>query len=260
MQLFDLMGENHVEFDKTNVREFKILNDVLKTMTEKIAFDYRNLKEFSENAAHEMQTPLSIIQSKLELLIQSENLNAKQMEDVQAVYESATRLSKLTQALLLLAKIENNQFTELQPIKIEELIKTKINLFKELAKHKSISVEMELKSLVIKMHPMLADILVSNLIANAIKHNIEGGNLSIELNREGFVIRNSGTPLNVSPQVLFQRFRKANPASDSLGLGLAIVKAICTVYGFSLEYKYIDNLHIISIKLRNPESLQNDIL
>ena len=216
-------------------------------MTEKIAKDYRNLKEFTENASHEMQTPLSIIQSKLELLIQSENLTAEQMQEVQVIYESAARLAKLNQALLLLAKIENSQFAEAKPVKLDEIIKTKLLFFEELIAHKNISVEVNLEPLTINIHPILADILVSNLIGNAIKHNLEKGKLIVKLKGDELVIQNSGKPLTITPEQLFQRFRKADPASDSLGLGLAIVNEICIVYNYSIDYKYVDNLHSVSI-------------
>lgn len=245
---FNLAKENKVEFQQTGIFEFKTLNEVLKKMTYKIASDYRTLKEFTENASHEMQTPLSIIQSKLELMIQSKKMDAGQMMEIQAVYQSAARLAKLNQALLLLAKIENNQFTELQSLSLDELIKHKLEFFDELIQHKHISVEIKMQPVTVNMHPMLADILLSNLIGNAIRHNMEGGKLSVELNQKKLLIKNSGNPLNVDPTLLFERFRKANPASDSLGLGLALVKEICTVCGFALAYKYEINQHIISIR------------
>ena len=149
--------------------------------------------------------------------------------------------------MLLLAKIENNQFTESKQIQLDEIIKNKLNFFEELINHKNISVELKLEPLVINIHPMLADILVSNLIGNAIKHNINGGELYVELKNKLFIIQNSGKPLTIPPEQLFQRFRKAEPASESLGLGLSIVKEICHVYRFVLQYKYEDKQHTVSI-------------
>jgi signal transduction histidine kinase len=182
-------------------------------------------------------------------MMQSEKLDAQQMAEIQVVYESATRLAKLNQALLLLAKIENNQFTESSYIQLDELIKTKLTIFDELIKHKQITVETKLVPFIVKMHPMLADVLVSNLIGNAIKHNVQGGQLLVEVSGTKLIIRNSGQPPGIPPSQLFQRFRKANPASDSLGLGLAIVKEICAVYKFALEYRYEEKEHIISIQM-----------
>ncbi len=245
---FDLIKESKVEFDKTNIQEFKELNEVIGSMTQKIASDYHNLKQFTENASHELQTPLAIIQSKLELLIQSENLSAKQMEEVQVVYEAAGRLSRLNQALLLLTKIENKQFGETIPIALNDSIKDKLEAFSALIEHKNIAIEKHLIPLSVNMNPVLADMLINNLIGNAIKHNIPGGKLSVILSEKSFTIENTGKPLTAIPEDLFQRFRKNDNSSESLGLGLAIVKQICDEYGFQVYYKYTDGLHTIDVK------------
>jgi signal transduction histidine kinase len=244
---FDLAKEGSILFDSTKTSEFAALNNVLKSMTDKISTDYRNLKEFTENASHELQTPLSVIQSKIELLIQSQNLEAEQAENVKAIYESATKLSKLNQALLLLAKIENHQFAEAKVIAVDELITRKLEHFEELIIHKKIAVEKHLEHLEIKTHPILADVLLTNLINNAIKHNQVGGKLYIETSERKLIVRNSGDALSVPAESIFERFKKSNQASDSLGLGLAIVKEICNVYGYSIQYGYQDNMHTITV-------------
>jgi signal transduction histidine kinase len=249
LEAFDLTKEGSVEFGTTSIKEFRELRNVLVLMTRKISSDYRSLKEFTENASHELQTPLSIIQSKVELLIQSENLSAMQMAEVQAVYEATGRLSRLNKALLLLAKIENRQFAETKEISLDELIEKKLENFSDMIAHKHLNVVKELEPVKINIHPSLADILLSNLIGNAIKHNIEGGTLKIELTTNKLTISNSGKPLSMPPEELFQRFRKADGASESLGLGLAIVKEICNVNGYSINYFYVNNLHIISVAL-----------
>ena len=247
IKTFDLVKQGNIDFDKTTIKEFKEMNKVLETMTRKISSDYKNLKQFTENASHELQTPLSIIQSKLELMIQSEDISAKQMEEVQVVYEATGRLSKLNQALLLLAKIENRQFTDTKQVAINELIEHKLIAFEELIKHKSISVEKQTEHVSLEIHPILADILFSNLIGNSIKHNIKGGKINIILNGKKLEISNSGGTITMLPHELFHRFRKASDASDSLGLGLAIVKEICDAYSFDIQYTYIKNAHTISI-------------
>ena len=119
--------------------------------------------------------------------------------------------------------------------------------FEELIKHKNISIETNLEAFSIQIHPVLADIMVSNLIGNAIKHNQDGGGISIVLNQTQLSIRNSGKPLSIDPEQLFQRFQKADSSSGSLGLGLSIIKEICSVYHFKLSYKFDGKMHIISI-------------
>src|SRR5208283_3959431 len=97
------------------------LNKTLDRMAKRMRRDYVNLKEFNENASHEIQTPLAIIKSKLELLIQSEGLNEEQMGMINSVYESAARMSKLNQGLLLISKIDNNQFHQTEVVNLQKI-------------------------------------------------------------------------------------------------------------------------------------------
>jgi len=94
---------------------------------------------------------------------------------------------------------------------------------------------------------MLAEILISNLITNSIKHNIDNGTIEISLTAIGFLISNTGLPLQYNPSQLFERFKKDKVTSESLGLGLSIVKKICEKYGYRIHYIYTNELHTVSI-------------
>lgn len=245
---YDLNKKEKIKFDSVSTKEFKQLNNALNEMTEKIQRDYQNLKEFTENASHEIQTPLAIIRTKLELMVQSENIPQEQMKLVQDVYESTNRLSKLNQSLLLLAKIENRQFHEEQKIDLKNLIEKKLEQFEDMLAFKNITIEKKfIASPEIKMNLQLADILLSNLLGNAIKHNLVDGKIIVELNSNSLSVSNAGNPLEISPEKLFGRFQKASPSSESVGLGLSIVKQICDTYNFRLNYSNANNVHIVSV-------------
>ena len=109
---YDINSHNEFSLKQSEVKEFDDLNRNLIAMTDRIKKDYSNMKEYTENASHEMQTPLAIISSKLELLLQSQKLDEKQMKAITDAYDASNRLSKLNKTLLLLAKIENRQFPE----------------------------------------------------------------------------------------------------------------------------------------------------
>ena len=109
-------------------------------MTGKMYSDYVNMKEFTENAAHEMQTPLAVVQSKIELLLQDANLTNEQALHIEQASHSLKRLSNLNQSLLLLTKIENHQFESHQQINITEVITKYLELFKEMISHKNLEV------------------------------------------------------------------------------------------------------------------------
>ncbi len=245
---FNINENLQLNLTNTGIREFDMLNRVLSSMSEKIRTDYFNLKEFTEDASHEIQTPLSIIKSKLELLFQSEQLSDKQAENIRAIYEATTRLSKLNHSLLLISKIQNLQYANTGQVDLANLISKFLLHFKEITEQKNIRIEEHYHSAkTLKMNPDLAEILTSNLLGNAIKHNIENGWISIDLSDNELVISNSGHPLNSDPGELFKRFRKGNISSDSSGLGLSIVNKIVSLYDMKAEYSVSGNIHTFKI-------------
>jgi len=245
---YDISQDRPLELSKSTTKEFVLLNKALMRMSKKIRRDYFSLKEFNENASHEMQTPLAIINSKLELLVQSEKLSEDQMHLIKPVYEATTRMSKLNQGLLLISKIDNNQFSSTEKIGIEKIIEKNLENFEEIIQMKNIEVQKEIaEPVVLTMNKILADILISNLITNSIKHNVQNGHINIILNRKKLQISNTGQSLSIDPQKLFERFRKSDRSGDSVGLGLAIVKEIINFYQFTIEYHFSDNIHTLII-------------
>jgi len=245
---FSVENNQPIHLKETNIDEFTELNKSLSKLTNKINSDFNNLKEFTENASHEMQTPLAIMQSKSEILLQSENLNSEQISQIRAIYQSVQRLSKLNKTLLLLSKIDNRQFKDLEKINVNESVERHLEIFDDFILDKNLKVETKSTLEVeINANPLLFDIVVSNLISNAIKHNIDGGVIEILTTNLFFSISNSGEPLNMSSESLFERFKKESKASNSFGLGLAIVKKICDNYHWKITHSYVDNQHNISI-------------
>ena len=245
---FKIGQRDKVLFSSGNIQEFNQMNSVLNEMIAKIQADFNNLKEFTENAAHEIQTPLAIIKSKLETVLQDEKISPDVLKQVQIAYKTVARLSKLNEGLLLLSKIENRQFVEQADVDLCQLIRTRLEFIEDLFSLKSIDLRVQLDEPVIfNMNPVLADVLISNLLNNALKHNLQNGMLSIVSARGGLVFSNSGLPLTVEPEKLFQRFSKNTASNESTGLGLAIVREICNLYAISLHYSYADGQH--SIKL-----------
>lgn len=245
---FKVTQSQLLSFTKTNISEFDDLQNVLQDLTFQISTDYHALKEFTENASHEIQTPLAIIRSKLENLIQSENLQETEMKAIQTVYEAAGRLSKLNQSLLLLTKIDNQQFIKKEQINLSQAIDNQVNNFEDFILGKEISITKDLdKSVELEINPMLLDILLSNLLFNSIKHNLKNGTILILLTPEKLTIQNTGKTFENIPSDFFERFKKHNTESDSLGLGLAIVKKICETNHLKIDYQCQKDLHTIKI-------------
>jgi len=232
----------------TPIDEFKELDAAVGQMTQKILKDYEMLKNFADNASHEMQTPLAIINSKLDLMIQDPALEEKHLRQLQAMYDAVRRLSKMNQSLLLLTKIENNQFADTDLVDLAPLIEEKLLQFEDLIRAKNLSVRSELDHSGVRMNPYLADILLNNLLSNAIRHNQADGRFTIDLHDDHLDIGNTGPVFHFDPALIFDRFTKG-PRSEGTGLGLAIVRQICDNYGFALSYSFREPLHIIHIRL-----------
>ncbi len=246
---YDVNSLEPFSLNHADIKEFDDLNRVLLTMTDRIKNDYLNLKEYIENASHEIQTPLAIINSKMELLLQWGDMKEKQYKIVADAYDASNRLSRLNKTLILMAKIENRQFPESNPVNPAIMINHQLESLEDLILSKKIKITKQFDDdVTIRMNPYLADILFVNLIKNAIRHNITGGDLIIELSKERLEIANSGSPLQMNPDMLFRRFHKASSSPESLGLGLAIVQKICNIYGFRIGYNYINEMHVMHVE------------
>ena len=245
---YDVNSHEAFSLIPSDIREFEDLNRVLSAMTERIKNDYINLKEYIENASHEIQTPLAIINSKMELLLQSGDMKEKQYKAVADAYEASHRLSRLNKTLILMAKIENRQFPESKPVNPAIMINDQLESLEDLILSKKIRITKQLDNEVtVMMNPYLAEILLVNLIKNAIRHNIPKGDLIIELSKEQLCIANSGPPLRMDPEMLFKRFHTSSSSPESLGLGLSIVQKICDIYGFKVSYSYLDGMHTMRV-------------
>lgn len=240
--------DEQIRFPDSNVIEFSRLNDFLIDMTNKVKSDYQSLKEFSENASHEIQTPIAIVQSKLEVLMDGDNLNEDQIQQLSFIQNTVKRLSHLGHALSLITKIDNREFVNESNIDLSATLQQMLEEFKELIELKGIEKADEIAlGVTVQADRVLIELLLTNLINNAIRHNWEGGKLQISLKPDQLKIINTGPQLQISPDELFRRFKKSNQSAKSMGLGLAIVKKICDFYNYELHYENQGELHTIQI-------------
>ncbi|HET6528685.1 MAG TPA: HAMP domain-containing sensor histidine kinase [Balneolaceae bacterium] len=245
---FNLHSKKPIEAEKTNVKEFDDLNLFVEEMTRKAVSDYKNLKEFAENASHELQTPLAIAKGKLELLTETD-LSPEQYQYVEASQRSIKQLSRLSKSLALLTKIENHEFSHADEVNFTRLIRESTQSFDEFIKLNGLDVHTDLEEdVVVNMHPVMADILWSNLFQNAIKHNIDEGSINIKLTDDYLNISNTGKPVNGEPALLFERFKKGDQNSHSIGLGLSIIKRIIDQNGYEISYHVVDGWHYLEVE------------
>lgn len=248
IKIFDFRTSDGFQQVNTDISEFVELNNELTKMTAKLTHDYFSLKEFSENASHEMQTPLAIIQAKLELLLQQKDLNEENLKAINSAYQAANRLSRLHHELNLLTRIENKEFTEKSSVALKPVLEQQLENFSDIIEMKELNLTTRFKAdPVVPANAYLLEILFSNLINNAIKHNIAKGEINIELNEDSFIISNSGVAPSDPPEMFFERFKKGKASSDSVGLGLSLVKQISLFHDLNITYSFTNQLHIIKL-------------
>lgn len=244
---FSLIELTPFEPEKSSILEFKELNEVIKTLTEKVIHDYGVLKQFSEDASHELQTPLAVIRAKIESLLNGNQLNSVQSEKIQAISNSVNKLSRINNGLLLLTKIDNNQFTQFELLSIHQMIIEKIEYFKELAELKGKEINYSCKSeWNIQGNKNLLDILINNLLSNAINYGGSSGKIDIDLEYNKLIIKNPGDEAIINRFKMFERFNKESD-SGSVGLGLAISKHICNVHKLFIEYSFEKGAHVFTV-------------
>jgi signal transduction histidine kinase len=248
MKGFKLGNKQEPLLPETDIEEFSFMNQSLYQAISGAKDDYRILKEFTENASHETQTPLAIIRSKLDLVIQEEGLSEGQSEALRSAYAAVSRLAKLNQSLLLLAKIENQQFRTVAPINLKEKIEEKLQQFNEFWAGNRIGINCTLNPSVIEANPELIDVLLNNLLSNAGRHNIEGGEISISLMPGKLQIANTAKLNSLDPKKLFSRFYKEAQHSKHTGLGLSIVKQICDESGMTITYGFFYQQHSFTLE------------
>lgn len=244
IESFSFHRNENLQLTKTTTEEFERLNSVIGSLTQKLRADYLAQKEFTENASHEIQTPLSVILLNLEEILQQE-INKEIFKRVVTTIDAVKRLSSLHQSLILLAKIENQQFIPEKVLSINSLVKQKTEEFASLFECRNVSVDIEEEGIFeMNMHEQVADILIANLLSNGINHNIKGGSVKIHLKENEIRICNTGKPNALNNDTIFNRFTKGN--EKSYGLGLAIVKKICDTHHLKIQYTQ-DEFHCFTI-------------
>lgn len=232
----------------SEIEEFHRLNVSIDNLIQKNVAIYHSQREFIENAAHELQTPLAVFQTNVETLFQRPDITQGQSEILQKLMETVSRLNRLNRNLLLLSRIDNHHFNDTTMVSITDLLEKNFSFFEEQATSKNIIINKNYEDeTILKTHSFLTEILISNLFLNAIKHNIENGKIEITLTKHKLIFSNTGSLSPLSETKLFQRFSKTNASTQGNGLGLAIIKKITDLNHWTVEYSFQNDCHTFSI-------------
>jgi two-component system, OmpR family, sensor histidine kinase QseC len=250
LRLFNVADNKEISQSDTTIDEFKELNQAVVSMSSRVKSDYKDLKTFTENASHELLTPIAVINSKLDTLLQTDNFSQQQSKLLNDLYTAVSKLTRLNQSLLLLVKIENHLVEGNVTINLRAVIEELIIQFEEIFLDKQLKVSCDLTDKEVTANPYLIDVLLNNLLSNAIRHNHAGGQIKIGLTGEQLSIQNTGENEAIQKDHLFKRFQKSS-SSEGSGLGLTISREICENLGFNLVYDFADNYHTFTVRFNS---------
>lgn len=232
---------------ESDVREFSRLNQTLAQLMTNSLNSYRIQKEFTENASHELQTPLAILQSKIDLLMQQPDLNEQQAVAMQDMQHTAMRMSHLSRNLLLLAKMENSQFRRDEMVDVTAMVKSMLPSLEALSEGMSLTLAATTEELSVRANRTLMESMVNNLVVNAIRHNAPNGDITIGIKGRTMSIANTSAQGALDPEHIFNRFYRPAGQTKGNGLGLAIVKSVCDYHGWHVAYAYDNGKHTFTV-------------
>lgn len=249
LKSFQLNNPKRIEFQETDIIEFAELNVTLDKLLQHSITTYSNQKEFTENASHELQTPLAILKNKVDILLQSDDLTEKQYHLAEEMNKALLRSTRINKNLLLLAKIENSQFDHSELIGFDTLLVQSLDGLQAHFKEKNINLGSDIQpGIEVKGNRGLTEVLINNLIINTIRHTSVGGTVNVSLSKSNFDIRNSGAQA-LDPALLFKRFSRQSADNSGSGLGLSLVQEIGKLQGWQVTYSFENGEHIFSVLL-----------
>lgn len=247
LQSFDLAKDQKINFGQTDIEEFQQLNNTLDKLIKANISTYNQQKVFIENASHELQTPLAVLRSKIDILLQNKDMTTEQLNILESIEMPVSRMARINKNLLLLAKIENRQFGDISHINLSAIVEESSQLVADYIQDKELTFGNNVaRSFFVDSNTFLLETLVNNLLINSIRHTAKGGQVTIDLEGSVLLFSNSGeSPLN--SETLFERFGISSGTNVSSGLGLSIIKEICNRYQWKINYSFAGNLHCFSV-------------
>lgn len=221
----------------------------LSQIVGEIQKDTNEQKRYIENVSHELMTPIAIIRGKLELVIQSDKIESQDLLLISDILSKLERLKRVNESLVLLSKLDNNQYHSSTEVNISAIIEEILNLFEDQIRIKELTIKKIIPNdFIFTMNENLAYILIKNVIKNAVNHSVNNGFINIDSNKNEIIISNAGLILQTSPNKLFERFAIGSETKDSIGLGLSIMLKICVISSIEIDYTHKKGIHTLSLK------------
>ena len=242
-------GKSHSRLSiDTDIHEFRQLEKVTTEATDRSDKAFEKQKQFIGNASHELQTPLAVLGGRIDWMLDNDSLGEESVGELVQMKRELGHIVRLNKTLLLLTKIDNDQFPDQTDVNLSSMVLSQKELYGEIFSSKRISCSVQVpdEPVIIRMNETLASILVTNIIKNAFVHSPEDGTVALTLTENELVVANSGdSPLDQGR--IFDRFYQGAKKDGSTGLGLALAKTIADRNGLRLAYSYENGMHLFRI-------------
>lgn len=232
----------------TDITEFRRLSAAAQAAVDRSEEMFEQQKQFIGNASHELQTPLAVLGARMDWMLDNTELSEEQMGEILQMKDTLGRIVRLNKTLLLLTKIDNNQFPESTDVDIAAMLREQKEVYDEMFEERDIQCSMELpETFIVRMNEALASVLVTNLLCNAYRHSAHGARVDVAIRGRLLTVVNDGdAPLD--GEHIFERFYQGSKREGSTGLGLALVKAVADYYGLRVKYDFVDGRHMFSVE------------
>ncbi|WP_299515160.1 cell wall metabolism sensor histidine kinase WalK [Mucilaginibacter sp.] len=247
---------------KTSTSDFQYLDISIHQMIETIEATFQKEREFISNASHELMTPISILQSKIENMFERDDIADDTKLRLLEMQKILNRLKSITKTLLLISQIENEQFLKEDKISLQELLQEVYDEISIRLPEKNLTFDIVIPQdiILVNVNKFLIFNLFFNLVNNAIKYNKEDGEIIIAAENENTLVVNiTDTGIGISADAMpfiFNRFKKFRQSmqQDSFGLGLPIVKSIAAFHHITIEVDSVQGVGS-NFKLTFPKEL-----
>jgi len=239
-------NENSVPI-RTTTTDFSFLDTSLINLMQQIHEAFEKEREFTANASHELMTPIGILQNKIENLMGEPEVNQMIQERLIGMQRTLNRLKRIVHSLLLISRIENDQFSKNESVGLHELFSDIEEEISHRLSEKEITMHVDIASAVVLkgINRDLIFQLMYNLINNAIRYNKQNGSIHISdkiMDDGSCAVTISDTGIGIPEEdisTIFNRFKKANKSEESggYGLGLSIVKSIADYHAITIELR-----------------------
>jgi signal transduction histidine kinase len=235
---------------KCEIEELRRINDKYYRVMEKAGKAYSLQKEFAEDVAHELISPVALCINKFEVLLQDDDLKEKQIRGLYSMYRSIKRMSGIVQSLNQLTILGGNVYEGCIRINLKQKMISYFEKFADSFQEKDIELEYIMEDSLIVMNEGMCDVMIGNLLQNAVRYTDVHGKVIVTLNNDFLVVRNTSVGSRLRSKMDFQRYQRSMH-KESLGIGLSLVRKICDQYEFELSYRRISNLNVFKINFSN---------